>query len=615
MSTCPHCGKQNRSEAQFCNHCGKPMAQTQSTSPPTETPDIGSPSQRPSVTKAFPPEDQQASPEKKKPLTPSELERSSGSRPASEVKTKPLSPPDFAPLPPGELLAARRYEVVEIINKSPKLNAYLVRDLRRRHCSKCSSVNSEADADYCSECGASFADEPVEHPGYLLKETLDRDMLAPEARIAELGLQHNGIVNIHHAFEESPYRPHTRFYVVSDPDAGDSLANLPRPQPEEQVLTWSAQLAEALAYLHRNGVHHRNIRLENIRIVDSQAKLTNFGLSEQAPRAAPKEEVVKDVVALTRTLYGLLEGEPLSENAAAVFKKALSSNQAGRHTTAEALVADLSRVLEAMRRPHSVTFLVGRRSDPGQIRELNEDSLLTLEIEQVLQSVSTPVGLYVVADGMGGHSAGEIASAKTIRVLARMILNKLMLPTVNETQADLDYAELLREASLEANRTVYEHGRQTGSDLGTTLVAALVVGSEAYIANIGDSRAYLVNEQAIKQITTDHSVVERLVATGQITKEEARTHPDRNLIYRTIGDKPKVEVDVFHQGLSQGDQLVLCSDGLTGMVEDDDIYRTVITSLTPLDACKELVRLANTAGGDDNITVIVVKIEEVSSAA
>jgi len=167
---------------------------------------------------------------------------------------------------------------------------------------------------------------------------------------------------------------------------------------------------------------------------------------------------------------------------------------------------------------------------------------------------------------------------------------------------------------LEANRAVYERGRKARSDMGTTLVVALAVGSEVYVANIGDSRAYRVNQREIQQITTDHSVVERLVATGEITREQARTHPQRNLIYRTVGDKPQIEVDLFHESLKPGDWLVLCSDGLNGMVEDTQIQLAVTTALNPQAACEELVRLANEAGGDDNITVIVVRPEEVGGA-
>ena len=538
---------------------------------------------------------------------------------ASDVPTKLLPSPKFAPLPPGELLEKRRYEIVSVLNQSPKLNAYHVQDRHYLQCPQCGLATSKPDKpdeEFCGDCGFSFSGKPIEHPRYLLRETLDREMLAQETLITKHGLRHEGMVNIHRAFEDLPYKPHLRFYLVSDLDEGIGLTALPRPQPEEKVLTWGKQLAEALAYLHGQGVRHRNIRPENIRLLDSKAKLTNFNLAHRESKAAPKEWFAEDVEALARTLQELLVGQTPSPTVAAIFGKALAPDKENRYATAEALVADLGKVLEALQRPANVTFILGRRSDTGRQRELNEDSLLTLEIERVRLSETSPIGLYVVADGMGGHSAGEVASAMAINVLARTILTKLMLPVVEETvETELDYGVLLREACVEANRAVHERARKTRSDMGTTLVAALAVGSEAYVANIGDSRAYRMNRREIRQITTDHSLVERLVATGQITREEARTHPQRNVIYRTVGDKPQVEVDIFHESLNRDDWLILCSDGLSGMVEEAQIQQTVTACLNPQEACEELVRLANQAGGDDNITVIALKLEEVGSAA
>jgi protein phosphatase len=138
---------------------------------------------------------------------------------------------------------------------------------------------------------------------------------------------------------------------------------------------------------------------------------------------------------------------------------------------------------------------------------------------------------------------------------------------------------------------------------------AIVDGTTAHVVNVGDSRAYLVNAQGVRRITVDHSLVERLVATGQLTADEARNHPQRNVIYRTIGDRPQVEIDTFVQVLSPGDRLLLCSDGLSGMVRDEDMAQIVMQAGSPQAACRELVAAANANGGEDNITVIVVQVE------
>jgi protein phosphatase len=150
-------------------------------------------------------------------------------------------------------------------------------------------------------------------------------------------------------------------------------------------------------------------------------------------------------------------------------------------------------------------------------------------------------------------------------------------------------------------------GRKMGSDMGSTIVMAVADGNQVCTGHVGDSRAYLINDQGIRALTTDHSLVERLIDTGQITREEARHHPQRNVIYRTMGDKPKLEVETAVHNFSQGDHLLLCSDGLNGMVTDEVIRQIVMeASSSPQDACDRLIQAANAAGGDDNITVVVL---------
>jgi protein phosphatase len=168
--------------------------------------------------------------------------------------------------------------------------------------------------------------------------------------------------------------------------------------------------------------------------------------------------------------------------------------------------------------------------------------------------------------------------------------------------------EWLTGATQAANRAVYDRRKEAGTDMGTTLVVALFVGDTATISNVGDSRAYLLNQERITQITTDHSLVERLVATGQITREEAANHPQKNVIYRVIGDRPHVENDVYEQRIAPGEALLLCSDGLSGMVPDDQMWHIWRTSTSPQEACDRLVEAANEAGGEDNITVVIVQI-------
>jgi len=512
-------------------------------------------------------------------------------------------------LPVGALLDGRRYEVTAIINEGAKLNAYHVVDHGGRHCSQCGSQDNAPDEKYCANCGMALPDGPTT---YLMRETSEPDMWEGERLIAERKVWHKGLVNVYRVFSECPYGDISRFYLVTDLEEGESLAALPRPQPEEKTLLWGQQLAETLAYLHSQGLRHRAIRSANVRLVGNQVKLTNFGRTEKVRRIEGKDWPAEEVAELARMLReDLLAGRELSPAVAALFEKALSSDKSARYMSAESLAVDIAKTLEALHQVKSVALVVGRHSHVGVVRDHNEDCLLTLEIQRAQLSENCPLGLYVVADGMGGHEAGEIASGLAVSAVARVTANNLMLPWM-DGKPPTDYEALLKEAFQAANKAVHDRRRSARTDMGTTLVGALIVGAEAFVANIGDSRCYHLNREKFKQVTVDHSLVERLVAAGQITREEARVHPQRNYIYRTVGDKPQVEVDTFKVSLKPGDYLVLCSDGLNSMIEDEQIWQAVLDNPHPQVACAELIRLANAAGGDDNVTVIVVQVLEMA---
>jgi protein phosphatase len=183
---------------------------------------------------------------------------------------------------------------------------------------------------------------------------------------------------------------------------------------------------------------------------------------------------------------------------------------------------------------------------------------------------------------------------------------------------DSSWQELLRAAATAANRRVYEESRANESQkgMGTTLTVALIVGGRVHIASVGDSRAYLINAAGVTtdgataaQLTSDHSLVARLVDIGQITPEEARTHPQRNLLYRSIGTDPSVEIDTRSEQLSVGDVILLCSDGLFTYVRDEELARIALEQADPERACDQLVSMANERGGADNISVVIVRIE------
>lgn len=255
---------------------------------------------------------------------------------------------------------------------------------------------------------------------------------------------------------------------------------------------------------------------------------------------------------------------------------------------------------------------LGKVSHKGMVRLSNEDSLLTLEL-LTNDSESRFFGLYAVADGVGGHEAGEIASSLALRVLTENIVKPLLLPELEgkpSVLSDESILKVLTQAVMVANSEVHIQGQVKGTDMCTTLVTALLVNNTAYIANVGDSRAYLSDGDELCQITADHSCVAVLVAAGKIRPDEVYTHPRCNIITRCLGTQPDIEVDLFTKVLQSGSSLLLCSDGLWEMVRDNEIREVVLKTKSAQFACEKLVEEANKNGGVDNVSVIIVKITE-----
>jgi len=246
---------------------------------------------------------------------------------------------------------------------------------------------------------------------------------------------------------------------------------------------------------------------------------------------------------------------------------------------------------------------IGFATHVGMHRQLNEDSMASLEVTAAYESKTRKRVLLLVADGMGGHNAGEIAS----KIGSETIVNALAQMLSSKDENASRYDETLRAAISLANQRILEASVQTpGSEgMGTTITLAIIDGNQLHSANVGDSRCYIINEEDVWQFTKDHSYVQQLVDQGQITREEARTHPRRNEITRVVGYYGVVEVDTGITSLDQNDLVLICSDGLTAYVEDDELKGIVLDHTDPQKACDELVELANSRGGRDNISVII----------
>ncbi|QBD81356.1 hypothetical protein EPA93_37430 [Ktedonosporobacter rubrisoli] len=253
------------------------------------------------------------------------------------------------------------------------------------------------------------------------------------------------------------------------------------------------------------------------------------------------------------------------------------------------------------------------RTNPGIKRKHkpNEDSHFAAQGTLNISSHPLRFGLFVVADGMGGHANGQDASRRAIQTIADFMLPRLIKEVDIQDSAP---GQLLAEAVQSANLAVHQNNMELHADMGTTVTAAFVVGSTAYVTNVGDSRTYLYRlSQGLRKITLDHSVVASLVEAGIIKPDDIYTHPKRNQIYRSLGEKPNVEVDLFTVPLELGDKLILCSDGLWDMVRDPKIEETIKSHTDNSEECAEaLIQAALDGGGEDNVTVIVAEIIKAS---
>lgn len=237
------------------------------------------------------------------------------------------------------------------------------------------------------------------------------------------------------------------------------------------------------------------------------------------------------------------------------------------------------------------------KSDIGKAREINEDSYY------ITQDPLDKIQLFILADGMGGCNAGEVASKQAIISAKNYIENNF-----EDTPKDKDSLIQLVASSLEyANMVIYEEAKKDDKleGMGTTLEVCLIYNNRAFIGHIGDSRIYRIRKDFIRKITQDHSYVQKLVQDGTITKEEAEHHPKKNMLMKALGVNAFVEPDVMVKGFQKGDILIICSDGLTNMVDINDIFKAVNDNFEI--ATKELVNLANQNGGIDNITIITIK--------
>ncbi|MSS43864.1 Stp1/IreP family PP2C-type Ser/Thr phosphatase [Anaerosalibacter bizertensis] len=243
-------------------------------------------------------------------------------------------------------------------------------------------------------------------------------------------------------------------------------------------------------------------------------------------------------------------------------------------------------------------MFIGVSTDKGKVRKNNQDSYFVSE--------DTELPLFIVADGMGGHKAGEVASNMAVEIVKDFFIEKKEEFKKNK----VDISKFIRSVVEKANTIIYKKSIENDEfhGMGTTITMAYISEDKLYIGHVGDSRAYLLRNNKFIQITEDHSLVAEMVKKGSISEEEAECHPQRNIITRAIGTDEEVITDIIVEDIYKDDILLLCTDGLTNMMNDDEIKEILINKIDLQKNCNSLVKKANRLGGIDNVTVIAIKL-------
>lgn len=451
---------------------------------------------------------------------------------------------------------------------------------------------------------------------YLLRRTRrPRAMAQPlMQRLRQVGRREIDRVLVH---QEIVSDDESSYAVVRYPGSGwRSLSLAPAPMPLERALLWVHQAGSALLELTRQGLGHYPPGLAGREgfVLDAQGQLFLADLTLCYPLQEGETAQSRPLASLLAylstgeelpTQEETLEGWP--ERIGALLQRERDG------ASLEAFMAALSEELATARPRRALRQMAGNATDTGSRRAHNEDWVAALSYALDRTGDSIPLGIYIVADGMGGHSAGEHASSSSIRQALLYFVSQRIVPDLHNVTRRLS-PETTPEEQLQAmvraaNERVYENRVESGGDRGSTMTAAMILGEDCVVANVGDSRTYLYRDRHLQQITEDHSLVARLVKAGEIEADEIYTHAKRNQIYRSLGDQPEIPVDTFTLQLKAGDRLLLCSDGLWEMVRDPQIAQLLAEEANPQRACDRLIAAANENGGEDNISAIVVDVQ------
>ncbi|MFM2246011.1 MAG: hypothetical protein RL071_2085 [Pseudomonadota bacterium] len=494
----------------------------------------------------------------------------------------PKRPERFAP---GTHLS-EHYTVEGLVRLSEGRMFYLANDDRpdrpRRFCWACGNDDTPRAASNCVSCGADMLTRR-----FLVSVRWDRDGFHPYADYFEKRIDHPGFaVPVDMFFQDAVLCSVTLW------NGEGLLLDEAAPLTWGQVTHLAQRIAGLLASLHHHGICLDGLSCANFLVwPDGNIQLFDPNIREVYEGPVPEEERVANVMAMGELLrrYCPVEAWRLAD----FFALAEQAQFPTTFAFGRALEPFLREGGPAER--HIATAM----TDVGLERALNEDNW-------GWGTVADGVELFVVADGMGGHDRGEVAS----RIASETIVSDARERFAAAGPSTPERLEnVLEESFQRGNNRVKEYSEEVGSDMGTTMVATLLYQDRlAYVANVGDSRAYLLRNGVLHQITRDHSIVARMVEQGKLKPEEARFHPLSNYLWRTVGSDRNVDIDIFSVEVEPGDKIMMCSDGLWGEADDEEIESVLNHYDDTRVACRELIRAAHHGGGKDNITVLIITV-------
>lgn len=617
MIACPDCGFENAAHSRFCRQCGATLAKA--TSPSVA-------GQAGATSKESPPVEAVSAVPSDTELQARLLEEShreelaEGMPEESTTPTQPLVAPakaeTDAQLQPGTRIGV--YEIVEFVEERGGQPVYRAQAPADR-CTQCGTQAVDPEARFCEECGAELLPRdvllieqdkqgPVSGPALLadLPDDPLRALLPPVDSLTADGRDYLILEGTVPGYQSLAELLSTRGDAPQEPAALD----------ESDALPIATQLAKLLEFLHAHAIALGDLSLVQL-LIGPQRRLRLRDVGDLQPltdkaRDADLRQLAATIEDLTRTpretrklSIDTIDSQPLPPGS---LDEVLALGRTGGLPDASAWVRALEGIATSKQSIRGLKTWVGARTDVGIQREIDEDALMTQELRIALTGVYVNAGIYVVADGMGGHAAGEVASTLAVQAAANSLAEQLItLASASGDVTDEGLGALIKTAVEEANLAVYQESRRRQNDMGTTMTLALVVGDRCVIGNVGDSRTYLVRDDKLQRISQDHSLVMRLVDLGQITEDEIYTHPHRSAILRSLGEKPNVETDLFPLRLAPGDTLFLCSDGQWEMVRNPRMQEIILTVDDPQAAANQLVDEANQNGGEDNITVVLVR--------